>query len=193
MALSREQEKAMFANMKSPLPKGLGKKDLEIEFPEIKLTSTGQPIFEEDILEKTRGALPKQESRVQELKGIKEKLFSDIIPKITAKVTPILDEKEIEEKISKFKFERGTDFPRRTTQPPCNPAVANDVWNRTQFKDRKIILEASGRRIFDEQALLDLKKTYQELDSITRRHINQGVAEVGLCRFETTITQQRIT
>ena len=194
-----EQEKAMFANMKSPLPKGLGKKDLEIEFPEIKLTSTGQPIFEEDILEKTRGALPKQESfqmqRVEELKGLKQKLFSDIIPKITAKVTPLLDEKEIEEKISKFEFER-RGFPDRLptpTQTPCNPNIANDVWNRTQFKDRKIILEASGRRIFSEQDLLDLKKTYQELDSITRRHINQGVAEVGLCRFQTTITQQRIT
>jgi len=197
-----EQEKAMFANMKSPLPKGLGKKDLDIDFPEIKLTSTGQPIFQEDILEKTKGALPKQESfqmqRVEELKGLKEKLFSDIIPKITAKVTPILDEVEIEEKISKFEFER-IGFPDRLprpTQTPCNPAVANDVWNRTRIQDRKIILEAGSGTIIDEKdpkIILSLSKTYQELDSPTRNTINQGVAEVGLCRFETTITQQRIT
>ena len=195
-----EQEKAMFANMKSPLPKGLGKKDLEIEFPEIKLTSTGQPIFEEDILEKTKGALPKQESfqmqRVEELKGLKQKLFSDIIPKITAKVTPLLDEEEIEEQISKFEFERRGFPDRRPTQTPCNPNISNDVWNRTRVQDRKIILEAGSGIIVDEKdpkIILGLSKTYQELDSATRSTINQGVAEVGLCRFETTITQQRIT
>lgn len=198
MALTREQEKAMFANMKSPLPKGLGKKDLDIEFPEVKLTSTGQPIFEEDILEKAKGTLPKQESlqrqRVEQLKGVKEKLFSDIIPKITAKVTAILDEEEIEEKISKFEFER-RGFPDRLptpTQTPCNPAVANDVWNRTRIQDRKIILEAGSGRIIDEKDPKTIL-TYQELDSPTRIIINQGVAEVGLCRFETTVTQQRIT
>ncbi len=191
-----EQEKAMFANMKSPLPKGLGKKDLNIEFPEIKLSTTGQPIFKEDILEKTKGVLPKQESfqmqRVKELKGLKQKLFSDVIPKITAKVTPILDEVEIEEQISKFQFER-RDCPDRLptpTQPPCNPSVANDVWNRTRIQDRKIIVEAGGGLITNEK---DLQKTYQELESRTRRRIDLGVAEVGLCRFETTITQQRIT
>ena len=185
-----EQEKAMFANMKSPLPKGLGKKDLGIEFPEVKLTSTGQPIFEEDVLIKMKGALPQQESRVQQLKGVKEKLFSDVIPKISAKVTSILDDEEIEEKISKFEFEtRG--FPiQRPTQPPCNPAVANDVWNRIKIKDRKIVLEAGGGLLINEK---DLEKTYQELESRTRRSIDLGVAEVGLCRFETTITQQRIT